>query len=63
MSASGGDGYKRSLFSMHGPEAAHHFQRAPPLVSPLPPARPRGLVILKNRLGVAEQRQINLNTR
>jgi len=54
MSASGGDGYKRSLFDTHGPEAAHHFQRAPPLVSPLSPARARGLVNLKSQLGVAE---------
>jgi len=34
MSASGGDGYKRSLFDKHGPEAAHHFQRATSLVIP-----------------------------
>lgn len=34
MSASGGDGYKRSLFDKHGPEAAHHLQRATSLVIP-----------------------------
>jgi len=34
MSASGGDGYKRSLFDKHGPDAAHHLQRATSLVIP-----------------------------
>ena len=34
MNASGGDEYKRTLFDKHGPEAAHHFQRATSLIIP-----------------------------